>query len=106
MIKVTNIPDGTSKDALLFFFENRRKSGGGSVEDLEYDPDTKSAVITFEEPEGKISLLNHMILIYMLYRNTLLEALRGSDKRKTFLWLTYIKILLSACDKTCRKDFM
>lgn len=55
MIKVTNIPDGTSKDALLFFFENRRKSGGGSVDDLEYDPDTKSAVITFEEPEGWIS---------------------------------------------------
>lgn len=66
MIKVTNIPDGTSKDALLFFFENRRKSGGGSVEDLEYDPDTKSAVITFEEPEGGI-FLSHMTLIYMLY---------------------------------------
>lgn len=66
MIKVTNIPDGTSKDSLLFFFENRRKSGGGSVEDLEYDPDTKSAVITFEDPEGEISLC-HMILIYMLY---------------------------------------
>lgn len=66
MLKVTNIPDGTSKDALLFFFENRRKSGGGSVEDLEYDPDTKSAVITFEDPEGEISLC-HMILIFMLY---------------------------------------
>lgn len=52
MIKVTRIPDGTAQTALLFFFENRRKSGGGSIEDLEYDPDTKSALITFEDPEG------------------------------------------------------
>lgn len=54
MIKVTNIPNGTSKEALLFFFENRRRRGGGPVKDLEYDPDTRSAVITFEEQEGKI----------------------------------------------------
>lgn len=54
MIKVTNIPDGTSKEALLFFFENRRRNGGGSVADLKYDSDTKSAVVTFEESEGKI----------------------------------------------------
>lgn len=54
MIKVTNIPNGTSKEALLLFFENRRRRGGGPVNDLEYDPDTRSAVVTFEEPEGKI----------------------------------------------------
>lgn len=55
MIKVTNIPGGTSKDALLFIFKDRWKSGGGSVEDIEYNPDTKSAVITFKDPEGGIS---------------------------------------------------
>ena len=54
MIKVTNIPPNTSQDALEFFFENRRRSGGGPIEELEYDPDTKSAVITFEDPEGQI----------------------------------------------------
>lgn len=54
MIKVTNIPYGTSKETLLFFFENRRRRGGGPVKDLAYDPDTRSAVITFEEQEGKI----------------------------------------------------
>lgn len=57
IIKVTNIPEGTVPDALLFFFENRRKSGGGSVEDIKYDPDTKSSVITFEEREGGISYI-------------------------------------------------
>ena len=54
MIKVTNIPPYTSQDALVFFFENRRRSGGGDIKELEYDPDTKSAVITFEDPEGRM----------------------------------------------------
>lgn len=55
MIKVTNIPNGTSKYDLEFFF--RRRSGGGFIYHLEYDPDTKSAVITFEEPEGGVSYI-------------------------------------------------
>lgn len=79
MLKVTNIPDGTSKDALLFFFENRRKSGGGSIEDLEYDPDTKSAVITFEDPEGGISL-SHMTLIYIVIPIGVLVYLKSKMK--------------------------
>lgn len=57
MIIVTNIPEGTSQEALKLFFENRWKSGGGSVEDIEYDPDTKAAVITFEERKGRISYI-------------------------------------------------
>jgi hypothetical protein len=57
MIKVTNIPPDTSEDSLLFFFENRRKSGGGSIKELEYDPDTQSAVITFEDPEGEFDVI-------------------------------------------------
>ena len=56
MIKVTNIPPNTSEVALEFFFENRRRSGGGDIKELKYDPDTKSAVITFEDPEGEISI--------------------------------------------------
>lgn len=57
MIKVTNIPNGTSKYYLEFFFENRRRSGGGEIDHIEYDPDTKSAVITFAEPEGGVSYI-------------------------------------------------
>ncbi|XP_056006116.1 protein mono-ADP-ribosyltransferase PARP14-like isoform X2 [Ostrea edulis] len=64
MIKVTNIPPDTSEDSLLFFFENRRKSGGGSIKELEYDPDTQSAVITFEDPEAVKRVLGKMPILF------------------------------------------
>ncbi|XP_062581102.1 protein mono-ADP-ribosyltransferase PARP14-like isoform X2 [Saccostrea cucullata] len=64
MIKVTNIPSGTSEDSLLFFFENRRKSGGGSIIDIEYDQDTQSAVITFEDPEAVKRVLGKMPILF------------------------------------------
>lgn len=52
MLRVTKLPPTTTQDSLRFFFENTRKSGGGDVEDVEYDKDTASAIITFEEDEG------------------------------------------------------
>ncbi|XP_061194487.1 protein mono-ADP-ribosyltransferase PARP14-like [Saccostrea echinata] len=64
MIKVTSIPPGTSEDSLLFFFENRRKSGGGSITDIEYDPDTQSAVITFEESAAVKRVLGKMPILF------------------------------------------
>ncbi|XP_056006137.1 uncharacterized protein LOC130050337 isoform X2 [Ostrea edulis] len=64
MIKVTNIPPDTSEDSLLFFFENRRKSGGGSIKELEYDPDTQSAVITFEDPAAVERVLGKVPILF------------------------------------------
>lgn len=55
MIKVNNIPNGTSMYYYGFFFSWR--SGGGFKDHLEYDPDTKSAVITYEEPKGGVSYI-------------------------------------------------
>jgi hypothetical protein len=52
MIKVTNIPPGTSSDSITFFFENKRKSGGGDIDDLDYDTESQAAIITFKEEEG------------------------------------------------------
>jgi hypothetical protein len=52
MIKVTNIPPGTSSDSITFFFENKRKSGGGDIGDLDYEEESQTAIITFEEEEG------------------------------------------------------
>lgn len=52
MIKVSNIPTGFSEDSIEFFFENKRKSGGGDIVDLDYDEDSHTAIITFEEEGG------------------------------------------------------
>nr|XP_022346154.1 uncharacterized protein LOC111138466 isoform X2 [Crassostrea virginica] len=64
MIKVTNIPPNTSEVALEFFFENRRRSGGGDIKKLKYDPDTKSAVITFEDPEAVKRVMGKLPLFF------------------------------------------
>lgn len=51
-IKVTGIAAKTTKDALLNFFENKRRSGGGEVEEIQYNEDEGLAEVTFYSPEG------------------------------------------------------
>ena len=43
----------TSEDALLLFFESRRRSGGGDIEDYIYSEDGDVIYITFESSESK-----------------------------------------------------
>ena len=52
MIKVSNIPQGSSEDLLTNFFENKRRSGGDDIDEIEYDEGTRTAIITFKDPEG------------------------------------------------------
>lgn len=52
VIKVSEIPEGATEDALTLFFENRRKFGGGNIESCSLDETNGTAFITFEEPEG------------------------------------------------------
>ncbi|CAC5404075.1 unnamed protein product [Mytilus coruscus] len=64
MIKVSNIPPGSSEDSIRFFFENNRKSGGGDIEDLDYDKDSHSVIITFEEEDVAERVLSRMPLLF------------------------------------------
>ena len=59
-IKVTKLPPGTSEEAITLFFENRKKSGGGDVEKVEYDEANHSAVVWFTEAEGMDLLISIM----------------------------------------------
>ena len=43
----------TSKDVLMMFFESRKRSGGGDVEDMHLNDDESIAYITFRSDEGK-----------------------------------------------------
>ncbi|XP_071137980.1 protein mono-ADP-ribosyltransferase PARP14-like isoform X2 [Mytilus edulis] len=64
MLRVTKLPPTTTQDSLLYFFENTRKYGGGDVEDVEYDEDTASAIITFEEDEAVDIVLQKMPIMF------------------------------------------
>lgn len=51
-ILVTHLPTNVTDEQLELFFENSKKSGGGEVERVDYDRDTKSAVVWFKDAEG------------------------------------------------------
>lgn len=52
-IEVTGISAKTTKEAILNFFENKKRSGGGEVENVDHDSDQGTAVITFTTAESK-----------------------------------------------------
>jgi hypothetical protein len=51
-LRVTKLPPGTSEEQITLFFENRKKSGGGEVEKVEYDEAAGSAVVWFKDADG------------------------------------------------------
>ncbi|RMX48337.1 hypothetical protein pdam_00011104 [Pocillopora damicornis] len=55
-IIVSDIPSSTSEDAVTFYFENSRRSGGGDVSEIHYK-DSGEAVITFSEVKDLQRLL-------------------------------------------------
>ena len=63
VIRVTGISPKTTKDELLNFFENTRRSGGGEIEEIQNDPDEMIAEITFCSAEGKSTYLSFVTVI-------------------------------------------
>ena len=55
-IEVTGLAATTTEDAILNFFENKRRSGGGDVESVDQNPVLGTAVITFTTAESKSRL--------------------------------------------------
>ena len=54
-VKVSGIDSHTPKDFISLFFENRHRSGGGEIDDLEYDQEEGLAIITFMDAECKFN---------------------------------------------------
>ena len=52
-VEVKGLGDNTNKDTIQLYFENKRRSGGGPVEELNYDKGSGVAIITFSEAEGE-----------------------------------------------------
>ena len=47
IIEVTGLASTTTKDAIINFFENTRRSGGGEISDLQIVTEKGCAVVTF-----------------------------------------------------------
>lgn len=54
---VTGIPIQLPEHLVELFFETPKHSDGGSVEKLTYNPETGSALVSFQETAGEIFLL-------------------------------------------------
>ncbi|KAK3598395.1 hypothetical protein CHS0354_019798 [Potamilus streckersoni] len=102
-IKVTKLPDETTEDMLMNYFENRRRNGGGPIENIELHQVTSSAIIEFQEADApctskdaerenfnRIScllvdigtqVLRRLLYFYAVTRDcTLVEFLKNNEK--------------------------
>jgi len=52
-IKVSGLPASTTKDSILNYFENKRRSGGGEVETVDLNLEAGVAFVTFKDTGGK-----------------------------------------------------
>ncbi|CAG2228086.1 PARP10_14_15 [Mytilus edulis] len=80
-IKVTNLPVETTEENLRLFFENERRSGGGDVDDVTYDSNNASAVVTFVEDNVVETILARSPLKF-LKADIGVEIYKPLDSRK------------------------
>ena len=59
-LEVTGIREHTSKELIQLFFENEKRSSGGPIAKLKFDPETGTAVISFKDKQGRR-------LLYVVY---------------------------------------
>ena len=51
-VTVTGLPDNTTEDTIMLYFENSRRSGGGDVCKVDFSCDEKCALVHFQDPAG------------------------------------------------------
>ena len=51
-IKVHGLRPSTSNDAIVLFFESKRRSGGDAVEHMQLNNYNNTANVTFQSPQG------------------------------------------------------
>ena len=54
-IEVAGLPASTTKDSILNYFENKRRSGGGEVETVDLRLEAGVAFVTFKDIDGKLT---------------------------------------------------
>ena len=51
-IEVRGLDPATTVETIQMFFENERRSGGVDVDNVQFDPDTHVAYVTFQSRDG------------------------------------------------------
>ena len=54
-IQVAGLSASTTKDSILNYFENERRSGGGEVENVDLELEAGVAFVTFKDSGGKLT---------------------------------------------------
>ena len=54
-IEVAGLPASTTKDSILNYFENKRRSGGEEVVTVDFNPEAGVAYVTFKDIGGKLT---------------------------------------------------
>ena len=52
-VMIQNLPTDISRDVLELYFSNRRRSDGGQVVEVTFNPEHQYALVTFTEHQGK-----------------------------------------------------
>ena len=62
-IQITGLAARTTEDSIWNYFENKRRSGGGEVETVDFRPEAFKAFVTFKDVDGKslIQLTSHFL---------------------------------------------
>ncbi|XP_021358914.1 uncharacterized protein LOC110453970 isoform X2 [Mizuhopecten yessoensis] len=63
MIKVTEISPKTTEDTLTDFFENRKRTGGGEIDEMDFRKESATAIITFKDPAEVERVLQKLPLL-------------------------------------------
>ena len=53
IIELNGLAPTTTEDSIRNFFENTRRSGGGDIDTVEFNPEKGFAVITFKSAESE-----------------------------------------------------
>ena len=62
-LEVTGIHEQTPKELIQLFFENEKRSSGGPIAKLNFDPETGTAIISFEDKQGGNKLITCMLWV-------------------------------------------
>ena len=51
-VEISEIPPYMTRHKLILFLENKKRSGGGRIADIQYDELNRMALVAFEDQKG------------------------------------------------------